>query len=158
MWRIKLFFRRLKRLIEWLPIIWEGGDYDYGFAINAFKYQLERTAKYIESNGHLENGKLVALQIKTACELIDNTYKGGYVDQADAEFERQYGKCDIQFHDYDEDNFEVVMWWENAVDEEHNKEINEYYHAHMNAAYAKSDRAKDILWRYIHKNIEKWWD
>jgi len=158
MWRIKLFLRKLLRLVEYIPVIWNSGDYDYGYSIDLFRYQLERTGKFIKKSGHLENSDLVALQIKTACELIDNGYQGGYVEQAEAEFERQYGKCDIQFHDYDDDNFEVVMYWENAEDEDHNKEINEYYHAHMTAAYAKADRAKELAWKYIHKNIETWWD
>jgi len=158
MWRIKLFFRRLKRLIDYIPVVWAGGDYDYGYSIDMFRYQLGRTADFIEKNGHLENSKVIALNIRTACGLIDNGYLGGYVERADAEFERQYGSCDIQFVDYDDDNFEVIMWWENASDQEHNKEINEYYSAHMTAAYAKADRAKELAWKYIHKNIETWWD
>lgn len=158
MWRIRLFLRRLLRLVEWLPVIWEGDDYDYNYSINVFKYQLERTAKYIKCNGHLENGERVVLQIQTAVDLIDKTYNGGYIEQAEEEFTRQYGECEIQFHDYDEENFEMTMWWSSAEDSEHNDQINEFYHAHMFAAHAKAERGKAILWKYINKNIETWWD
>lgn len=158
MQRIKSFLIKLNRLIDYIPVIWNSGDYDYGYSIDVFRYQLERTANYIQSNGHIKDSDLVALQIKTACELIDNSYRGGHVEQAEAEFERQYGTCDIEFHDYDGDNFELVMWWQNAEDEEHNNQINEYYRAHMAAAYEKSDRDKQRAWNYIHKNIEAWWD
>lgn len=158
MWRIKLFFRKLKRLVEWLPVIWRGDDYDYNFAINAFKYQLERTAKYIEKNGHLENGKQVVLQIRTATELIDKVYNDGYLDEAEAQFGRQYGTSEIVFTDYDGDNFEINIQWHSALNFEHNDEINEFYKAHMMHAYNKTKRGQDLLWRYIARNIDRWWD
>ena len=156
--RIKLFFTKLNRLVDWIPLIWRTGDYDYGYSIEIFKYQLERTANYIEHRGHLENSKLVVSQIRTAIDLIDKSYLGGYVEQAEEEFERQYGKCEMLFNEYDEDNFEIKLWWASAEDSEHNDQINDFHTAHMFAAYAKADRAKALLWKYINKNIESWWD
>ena len=35
---IKQFFRRLKRTIDFLPIIWKGFDFDYRYAIELFQY------------------------------------------------------------------------------------------------------------------------
>lgn len=158
MYKVKNFLRKLRRFIEWVPVIWNTDDYDYGYSIDVFKYQLNRTSDYIESSGHLENGDRIVSQIRTATDLIDNTYLGGYVEQAEEEFTRQYGECEIQFNDYDEENFEMIMLWPSAKDAEHNDQINEFYHAHMFAAYAKADRGKEILWKYINKNIETWWD
>ena len=158
MWRIKLFFTKLSRLIDWIPVIWNTGDYDYGYSIDIFRYQLERTANYIERHGHLENGQLVVSQIRTAVDLIDKSYLGGYVEQAEEEFERQYGKCEMLFNEYDEDNFELKLWWPIAEDSEHNDQINDFHTAHMFAAYEKADRAKALLWKYVNKNIETWWD
>jgi hypothetical protein len=159
--KIKIFFRKLKRLIQYIPVIWKTDDYDYGYSIEMFRYQLERTGKFIKKSGHLENSDLVALQIKRACELIDNGYQGGYVEQAEAEFERQYGKSEIVFKEFTEggeDEYLLDIVWDSAEDAEHNKEINKFYDAHMYAAYKKADRAKKLTWQYIHKNIETWWD
>ena len=158
MWRIKLFLRKLLRLVEWLPVIWKGDDYDYKYSIDVFRYQLERTAKYIESNGHLENGERVVLQIRTAIDLIDKTYGGGYQDEAEKQFTRQYGECEVIFNDYDDDNFIIEFQWESAQNFEHNQEINDLHTAHMMAAYNKTQRDKEVLWKYINKNIETWWD
>jgi len=158
MGRIKLFFRRLLRLVEWLPVIWKGGDYDYNYAIDVFKYQLERTANYISTNGHLENGAEVVLQIRTAVDLINKVYNNGYIDEAEEQFERQYGSSEIFFTDYDDDNFEINIWWESAINSEHNDEINEFYKAHMMQAHNKEKRGKEVLWKYIHKHIDTWWD
>lgn len=158
MWRIKLFLRRLLRLVEWLPVIWKGDDYDYKYSIDVFRYQLERTAKYIKNNSHLENGERTVLQIQTAIDLIDKTYGGGYVDEAEEQFERQYGECEVIFNDYDDDNFEITLWWPSAEDAVHNDEINQFHTAHMMAAYNKTERGKEVLWKYINRHIDAWWD
>ena len=156
MQRIKQFFGKVKRLIDWIPLIWNTSDYDYGYSIEIFRYQLERTADYIEKRGHLERGEFVVSQIRTAIDLIDKSYLGGYVEQAEKEFARQYGECETLFGD--EDSFEMTLLWPNAKDPEHNHQISEFYAAHMFAAYAKADRGKAILLKYIDKNIETWWD
>ena len=50
MWKIKRFIYRVKRVIEFIPVIWKGNDWDYGSAIDVFQYQLTRTADYLESD------------------------------------------------------------------------------------------------------------
>lgn len=158
MHKVKRFFRRLKRLIEYIPVIWKTDDFDYGYSIQLFQHQLRRTADYIEKNGHLENSKVVALKIRTACDLLDAGYHGKYIEEAEAEFERQYGESEVIFSETTEGNFDMQIWWPIAEDEDHNKEIQEYYSAAMGAAHIKSDRAKKLAWNYIHKNIDQWWD
>lgn len=158
MLQIKLFLRKLLRVVEWLPVIWKGGDYDYKYSIDVFRYQLERTAKYIENHAHLENGERTVLQIRTAIDLIDKTYNGGYQDEAEEQFTRQYGECDVVFGEYDDDNFIIEFQWESAQDFDHNQEINDLHTAHMMAAYNKTQRGKEVLWKYINKHIDTWWD
>ena len=50
MWKIKRFIYRIKRVIEFIPVIWKGYDWDYGSAIDVFQYQLTRTVDYLESD------------------------------------------------------------------------------------------------------------
>ena len=50
MWKIKRLIYRLKRLIEFITVIWRGYDWDYGSSIDIYKYQLTRTAEYLESD------------------------------------------------------------------------------------------------------------
>jgi len=40
---------QIKRVIDFLPIIWKGYDFDYYYTIELFKHQLQRQAKYFES-------------------------------------------------------------------------------------------------------------
>lgn len=158
MYKVKRFFRKLKRLLQYIPMIWKTDDFDYSYSIQLFQYQLRRTADCIEENDYIENSKVVALKIRTACDLLDAGYHGKYIEEAEAEFERQYGESEVIFSETPEGNFDMQIRWPIAEDEDHNKEIQEYWSAAMGAAYVKSDRAKKLAWNYIHKNIDQWWD
>ena len=48
MWYIKRKYRQIKRIFEFFPLIWNGADFDYRYAIDLFTYQLSRTADYLE--------------------------------------------------------------------------------------------------------------
>ena len=70
--RIKRFFYKIKRVIDFIPIIWKGYDFDYYSSIELFKYQLKRTAKYLESDkAKTLEAKTNAAKIWTAVELIE---------------------------------------------------------------------------------------
>ena len=78
---ITWFFRRLKRVWYFLPIIWRGYDFDYFHAIELFRYQLERTADLLESDkAYTLNSNLHAQKIRTAIRLIDKVYDEGYME------------------------------------------------------------------------------
>ena len=76
---IRWFFRRLKRVWDFLPIIWKGYDFDYAHAINLFKYQLERTADFMESDKAMTvDADIRAKRIRTAIELLQKVYDEDY--------------------------------------------------------------------------------
>ena len=78
---MKRFFRRVRRVIDFLPIIWKGEDYDYYYSIQLFQYQLERTADYIEERGHLANADDVVKEIRTATTLLEDVYEEKYLEE-----------------------------------------------------------------------------
>jgi len=86
---IKYFFKRkyqqVERVIDFLPIIWNGFDFDYSYSIELFKKQLERQAKLFESNDlNPDRSKQNASRIKTVIQLMDKVYNEDYgVEWAD---------------------------------------------------------------------------
>ena len=81
---MKRFFRRVRRVIDFLPIIWKGEDYDYYYSIQLFQYQLERTADFLESDkAHILDAKATASRIRTAAKLMDRVYNDYYLQQID---------------------------------------------------------------------------
>ena len=51
MYLFKRKWRQIKRVIDFLPIIWKGYDWDYRYAVELFQHQLKRTADQIEKKG-----------------------------------------------------------------------------------------------------------
>lgn len=167
MWNnITQFFRRLKRVWDFLPHIWRGYDFDYRYAINIFKYQLERTADFMESDKAMTvDADVRAKRIRTAIELLDKVYDEEYSMEYIDTIEKLYGKTCYNFVELEEVSnrtgeklYEMKIWNENAVDEEHQKEIDEVRSQMMYHSRDKQKRAEKLVWEFISHNIRGWWD
>ena len=166
MWKIKRLIYRVKRVIEFIPIIWKGYDFDYHSSIELFKYQLKRTAEYLESDkAKTLDAEMNATKIWTAVELMEKVYNEDYAMEYMDHIERLYGKSKYEFVELDEkdengDPLYYIMKISNelAVDEQHQKEIDEVRHQMFLRSKDRQERAHKILWSYIEHNILKWWD
>lgn len=82
MYWVKRKIRQIKRVIDFLPLIWNGFDFDYKYAIDLFQKQLERTATFLESDkAYTISAKTNAQKIRTALRLMDIVYDEKYVDE-----------------------------------------------------------------------------
>ena len=163
--KIKSLLYRVKRLIEFIPVIWNGFDFDYSSSIELFKYQLKRTAKYLESDkAYSLDAKMYAAKLRTAIELMEKVYNEDYAMEYMDDIERLYGKSKHEFVELDEKDengdpyYTMKIRNELAVDEEHQKEIDEVRHQMFLRSKDKQKRAHKLLWSYIEHNILKWWD
>jgi len=81
MYWFKRKYQQIKRVIDFLPIIWKGFDFDYIYSIELFKKQLERQATFLESDRALTmEAQKNAKKIRTALRLMDIVYDEKYVD------------------------------------------------------------------------------
>jgi hypothetical protein len=161
---MRRLFRRIKRVIGFLPIIWKGYDWDYRYAIELFQYQLKRTANEIEKNGyHLHKANDVS-RIRTAIDLMDKVYDEKYMLEYIEEIERKYGKSELEFKKLDtlDENgdpyYEMVEVFKNNYTEEELLIIYQEKDALMWESRAKQKKAHKLLWSYIEHNIQGWWD
>ena len=82
MWWIKQKYQQIKRVIDFLPMIWSGNDWDYLYSLDLFQKQLERTATYLESDMAVtQNAKIHAQKIRTALRLMDIVYDDTYITE-----------------------------------------------------------------------------
>ena len=129
---ITWFYRRLKRVWDFLPIIWKGYDFDYAHAIELFKYQLERTADLLESDkAYTVNSNIHAQKIRTAIRLMDIVYDEEYM----------------------KDFYDKKISIEEAI-----KKQDWILLAAFKEAIKKQERAHQLLWKFIEHNIQYWWD
>ena len=165
MYWVKRKIRQVQRVIDFLPLIWNGFDFDYKYSIELFRKQLERQAKFMESDKAMTlEAKNNAKKIRTAIKLMDRVYDDYYGMEYQSKIDKLYGTTHYEFVETDEldEDGEVVyklkLWNENAVDEEHQKEINEVRKKMAIDGKYKQKRAHKLLWDFIEHNIQRWWD
>ena len=166
MYWVKRKYRQIKRVIDFFPLIWNGFDFDYKYSIDLFKHQLNRTAKELESDrANTLSSKTNAQKIRTAIRLMDKVYDDEYGMEYMDTIEKLYGKTHYDFVNLGEvskhtgeELYELKLRNENAVDEEHQKEINEVKKQMMLHSIDKQKRAHKLLWDFIEHNIQRWWD
>ena len=160
MFVVKRFFRRVKRVMDFLPMIWKGYDFDYRYAIELFQYQLERTAVFMESDRALTvDAEIRAKRIRTAVKLLQKIYDEDYACEYQDKLKELYGKnvLDWSFEDTGKgDDTSYLRYryeqWDNA--EEVQKMMNKLFLE----SQAKQKRAEELVWKFISHNIRYWWD
>ena len=157
---IKQFIRRVKRTYVFLPIIWKGYDSDYRHAVDLFKYQLERTADFMESDKAMTvDADIRAKRIRTAVELLEKVYEEEYGCEYQDKLRELYGP-------------DVLGWWfEDTGKGDGSSYLRQVYEKWDNSeevqrmmnklfleSQTKQKRAEELVWKFISHNIRGWWD
>lgn len=162
--KIRRFFKQIRRVVEFLPIVWKGRDFDYRYALDLFQFQLKRLEKEINTNRNFAGHKNTTNRINTAIELIDKVYDGDYELEGINKFEELYGKTKFEFKEIDEVDSNGEKFYEIELKNPigligvTNDELCTIRDQMIREAREKHIRAEDILWRFISHNITGWWD
>ena len=154
-------WRQIKRVWDFLPIIWRGYDWDYRYAVELFQHQLKRTADEIENRGYQEGSHNTANRIRTAVELLEKVYDEEYAQEYQSIIEEKYGPSKMNFEkieDSGENYWEVVEDFDQSYTEGELTMIREERHQLHLDSVAKQKRAHKLVWRYIEHNNLRWWD
>jgi hypothetical protein len=158
---IKYFFKRkyqqVERVIDFLPIIWNGFDFDYSYSIELFKKQLERQAKLFESGkSYSARAKQDASRIRTAIRLMDKVYNGDYELEWVDKLKEEYGSdiLDFKFEDTGEGNGTSYLKYKYEDLNMRSKMKKEL----IKESREKQKQAHKLLWDFIEHNIQYWWD
>jgi hypothetical protein len=161
---IKYFFKRkyqqIERVIDFLPVIWKGYDFDYMYSLEVFKKSLERQAKLFESDKlNSDRSKQNASRIRTTIRLMDKVYNEDYGCEYQDKLKKLYGEnvLDFWFEDTGEGDGSTFLRleyekWDNS------KEIEEVQKKLSSESREKQKRAHKLLWDFIEHNIQYWWD
>jgi hypothetical protein len=165
MYWFKRKWRQIKRVIDFLPIIWKGYDWDYRYAVELFQHQLLRTAKEIKKRGNRVDRENVASRIETAVEFLEKVYEDEYAFEYARKIEETYGPSRLKTIELDEiDNDgnwitgEMIEVYEREYTKDELQLIQDEKDNLRNESYAKQKRAHKLVWKYIEHNIQGWWD
>jgi len=158
---VKNFFLRVRRVLNYIPIVWNTYDWDYHSAIDVFKYQLERIADHLDSDDAVTvDAKYNAQRIRTTIRLMDRVFDDYYAMEYMDTLNEMYGRSSFEFvpikvGDEFTERYEVKQVWESGVTHE---EIEEFHTKLFKASQEKQKKAERILWKLLHENIRTWGD
>ena len=172
-WRIRYFFRSIKNLIRWFPIIWKDQDWDHRYIYNILEFKIRNQAKYIGSRDIHTRAKRDAEIMMTCVRLIekvsDEFYDGEYMDYHESNF--RFEPCE-DHEGYSQLHIDEIS---NRFEEFFKKYPRQYKRALDPNIYwpysEKTDktiamwigdenqkRAQTLLFKIMDRNIRGWWD
>ena len=158
---IKYFFKRkyrqIERVIDYLPVIWRGFDFDYQYSLELFKKQLERQAKFFDSNDVYNSAsKTNAQKIRTAIRLMDKVYNDEYQTEWVDKIKEQYGSDILDWGFEDTGRGDGTSYLKYKYEDLNTR--SKIKKQLIKESREKQKRAHKLLWDFIEHNIQYWWD
>jgi len=155
-------YKQVKNVIRWIPVIWNNFDFDYRYALEAFKFQLNNIADHMGSDKAMTmSAGDRAQKIRTITKLMDKVYDEDYALDFFDEIERLYGPREMNWEDieYKEDYSSYQGFiYEREYTQEQLKEISEHESRLIEEGRIKQEKAHKLLWKLMEHNIRGFWD
>ena len=178
-------YSQVKRVLDYLPMIWNGFDWDYKYAADLFAHQLGRMADHFESDkantmSAGDNAKRIRTTLKLMKLVGDEEYQMEYFDYEDVKYNfvpiviKETGDCDgcstmetdYISERYDEYFSKYPLIYNKVVDlglgpfssKEGDTDFKIKRIIAMNIAHLNHERARKSLHKLIERNQQKWWD
>jgi hypothetical protein len=161
------FYRRVKNVLRWLPTIWKDRDWDNSYITEILIKKLEFTRDfYLSDKPYSAEAGNIAKEIQDAIEQLHMTRDSWEFHEAPAmeELEQKWGLTAFSFEPYEcNENGEVLTYEMKSKTEKVNtEEEEEQYRIEFGKALdeARKQYRKDKkdAYKFIAKNIDKWWD
>jgi len=165
MYRIKQFFRRIRNLYRWFPIIWKDQDWDHYYIFEVLKFKLKNQAKYISKRGNHLSAKRDAEIMMTCVRLIEKVQDEYY----GCEYQ-EFFKASYKFND----SKEYPGHYELDIIIQESEHFNDYFKKYpriynqvktedkhktaFTIARINEERAHKLLFKILEQNIRRWWD
>jgi len=162
-WRNTHWLRQIKRIVDYIPILWNDEDWDYEFIFELLKYKLQRTRNEIfDGCGDEKEWKNPRIaEIDEVIKIIDKILNNDFVEEEHCLHEKKYGIIKMESGEKDEKTGLVRcnMYYELSKD---NAELQKEASDEARKIYAleeeRTQKALDDLFNLLSKNIRKWWD
>lgn len=162
---ISQFFRNIKygiqNLIIWFPIIWQDRDWDQWFIYKTLQFKLKQTEKLQREYGNSIQSENIADKIKLCINLLDRLINDEYLEYCLKPHEKKWGRSKLIWTPLPDNEAMCTLTrihTEKAITPEEIKledkeRMKLYKHSDM-----LREQDLDMLFKFMRKNIEGWWD
>jgi len=157
------FYRRVKNVLRWLPTIWKDRDWDDSYITEILIKKLEFTRDfYLSGKAYSAEAEKVADEIKEAIVLLHMTRDSWefYEDLAMEQLEQKWGKTIFEFVPLEDRPgiTEMKSKTEKVNTEEEKEQYRKEFRKTLDEARKQYMKDKIKAYKFIAKNIDKWWD
>ena len=166
MWKLRQFFRRIKNLYRWFPIIWKDQDWDDHYIFEILKFKLKNQAEYIGYHDRHMSAKrdaeIMMLCVRLIEKVQDEYYGKEYLSYCESEMkfipsETYPGSYEMEFVElsehYDDYFKKYPLIYRMVPDLNAPKDRIAFEIAKIN-----EERAHKLLFKILEQNIRRWWD
>lgn len=173
----KYFKQGVKNIWYWFPVIWKDRDWDGHYIYEVMKHKLKAQAKYIGDRDFHTRAQIDAKRMRICVKLInicqEGTYDSEYMDYAkdrvwftpveDRPGNSLYNSETI-WENYDEYFKKYPLIYKKVLKGEgpftlHGRDEADIKRViAMNICHINQQRAQDLLFKIINKNINSWWN
>jgi len=150
----------IENLINWFPVIWQDRNWDYYFIYIILQKKLKLMEHQIRHFGHHTRAKEDANNIRICVNLLDRLIKDEYYENVLKRHDEKWGDPDFRFEEC-EDNpnlYTLHIDRENVKSEEDKeKEIKEFRKLYEYETKLR-EQDLDMLFSYMRKYIQSWWN
>lgn len=150
---------KIKRAIDWFPVMWKDRDFDYHSLYVIMHKKLTRLEDGIRQGWAVDSGA-TADNIHYAVMLLDRLIECAYLERALIPVHRRWGELG-EMITRETDNG-LLEWlgneWEKANTEEERLLAEDAFRKAGRRADAQELADKNLLFEHVSKYIKGWWD
>lgn len=150
---VRSFFRSIKNIIRWFPVIWKDRDWDHMFLYKILRLKLSNMENYHRKYGHFIGSEKTADKMKICINLLDRLIKDEYNDMVFKKHDEKWGHAEMSNY------LSRLMITRSNINSEKDeeKERKEFLRLCKKEC---SMRIQDVeyLFKIMSKHIQTWWD
>lgn len=150
-----MWLKKIKRVFEFIPVIWNSFDFDYSYADRLYIYQLKRLYKTLLTSPY--HDKLYdCSKLNTYISLYEKVLNEDYLTEYFDIITKKYGDdiFKMNFEKNSDNTYYMTFEYEKIPNNENiKKDIETYKQIGKN----KHEKAKRLLKLYENKYKERWW-
>lgn len=157
MWILRTFIKNIKRLIKWMPVIWQDREWDQDYLYAILEFKIKNMQEFYESGQSStcqEKVDETITEMKEARRLINRIRNDVYLDEATLEFDKKYPNYHKEAFNFEKiegsDCSRLVSYASKESELEHRKCCD--------IAEKNKEEERKQLFELLRDKIEGWWD
>jgi len=166
------FFERVRNLWRWFPIIWNDHDWDDYYMLVILRFKLKTMADFFASDyamkeHHMRDANRIRLCVRLLDKLMDDKYNEEHFDyqtlgtmEKPFTIEKLRKSLEIVESRFEDYFAKYPTWHRRALADTTFQWTGERgdWHIAITLGHLRHEKAKELLFRIIRDNYERWWD